>query len=305
MSKRRIIVAAIVLPSVVGLAVAFVRQSLPTYPYGRSHCCIIGMAMALQDYAESHDGRYPAGEPSPGASLTLLYRSHLVDANTLRGMTVPESTVAAILGNGGSLGANTCGWHYVEGLTRSDDARLALLYCGQPLGHNGQLTDGGRQVVFVGGQIEWVSGDQWTAFLAEQARLLARRSAAAKIGTPLVAVTIVLPDGSEAEQVDHYTLMEEQKGPLLSSSGSQSASGLRRSSLCFYHPPIQDGTILRTLSFSNLVSDPVTVTFANGVPDQTDVVFRMHPVETSPAPPSPLRSTDPDRKDDGSGQAEP
>ena len=31
----------------------------------------------------------------------------------------------------------------------------------------------------------------------------------------------------------------------------------------------------RTLSFSNLVSDPVTLTFTDGVPNVTNFVFKM------------------------------
>jgi hypothetical protein len=116
-----------------------------TFPYGHSHCCIIGMSFALEQYAEENGGTYPAGEASPEASLTLLYRSNYIDPDTLRGMTVPEQTVRRILQGGGLLGPESCGWQYVPGLTRADDLGLALLWCKSPLGHNGQRTkNGGR-----------------------------------------------------------------------------------------------------------------------------------------------------------------
>ncbi len=41
------------------------------------------------------------------------------------------------------------------------------------------------------------------------------------------------------------------------------------------HPPVLDGFVTRTLSFSNMTSDPVTITFTNGVPDVTNYIFRM------------------------------
>ena len=36
-----------------------------------------------------------------------------------------------------------------------------------------------------------------------------------------------------------------------------------------------NGSYTRILSFGDLVSDPVTVTFVEGVPDKTTVMFKM------------------------------
>ena len=93
MSKRHFVITIVLLASVVALGVVLLQPVLPRYPYGHSHCCIIGVASVLEQYAEAHRGRYPAGESSPEASLSLLYRSHLIDANLIRGMTVPEVSV--------------------------------------------------------------------------------------------------------------------------------------------------------------------------------------------------------------------
>ena len=55
MSKRRIplfvVLAAVGI--LVASAMAYYRV---TYPYGYSHCCIIGMSFALQEYAEENGG---------------------------------------------------------------------------------------------------------------------------------------------------------------------------------------------------------------------------------------------------------
>lgn len=241
------------------------------------------MMFSLDQYAEEHAGHYPTGQASPEASLSLLYRSNYVDANTMRGMTVSEKTVRRILEGGGLLGPETCGWHYTEGLTLVDDPQIALLYCKQPLGHNGEkTTDGGRQVLFVGGYIGQISGDEWKSFLQQQDELLAKRSDRAKSGKPLVDAIIELPDGRRVESVDAPYTMNEQDvgtGDSISSNGSSSGTPLNRYAIVWFNPPFNpdyNGRITRTLSFSNLVSAPVTVTFTNGVPDKIEEVFQMH-----------------------------
>ena len=145
------------------------------------------------------------------------------------------------------------------------------------LGHNGQRTkDGGRQVVFAGGDVRWVSGVEWASFLEEQDQLLHRRSERAQAGEPLVTAAIELPDATRIEGVEgHYSIRERSQGHDSSGSGSSSGSGLTASTLRWHWAPLQDGAVTRTLAFSNLISAPVTVRFSNGVPDVTNVVFKM------------------------------
>ena len=131
--RKRLVIVAIVLGTIAALASGWAAYHKWKYPYSWSHCCIKRMMFALEQYAEEHGGRYPAGESSPEASLSLLCRSNDVDAYTIRGMTVPESAVRPILQGGGLLGPDSCGWQYVEDLTRADDTRIALLYCKQAL----------------------------------------------------------------------------------------------------------------------------------------------------------------------------
>lgn len=148
------------------------------FPYGWSHCCDKQLMMALDQYAEDHGGAYPAGEATPEASLSLLYPKY-ADANLLRSKTVPLEVVQAILERGERLGPDTCGWHYVEGLRRTDDRRLALVWDKIGLGHNGQrLSDGGRTVLLVNMGYEYIPGAQWGSFLGEQAELLAKHGKA-------------------------------------------------------------------------------------------------------------------------------
>lgn len=275
--KKYLPIAAIVVGIVAVLVMVGSAYYKTKFPYGRSHCCISGMMFALEQYSVENAGLYPTGESTPEASLGLLCRSNYVDAYTIRGMIVPEDTVRKTLEGGGLLGPDTCGWYYTDGLTRADDTRIALLYCKQPLGHNGQRTkDGGRQVAFVGGSIEWISARKWSSFLQEQEELLSKRSDRAKSGSPLVRARIQIPDGRETESVDGaYEIYEESTGPDSSGSGTQSGNRLDRDTLVWFHPPLANGSVTRTVSFSNMVSAPVTVTFVGGVPDKTNVIFKM------------------------------
>lgn len=155
------------------------------YPYGMSHCCDLCLSSALHDYAAIHGGAFPAGEATPEASLSLLYREKidggpLADANLLRGKTVPESVVKEILERGELLTPETCGWHYVEGLRADDDPRLALFWDKAGLDHNGgRMADGGHIVLFVGlMERKHIPEAEWDEFIETQRKLLAERKTA-------------------------------------------------------------------------------------------------------------------------------
>jgi hypothetical protein len=247
------------------------------FPYGHSHCCIKSMMFALHQYADEHEGRFPFGQQTPEASLSLLFKGQYVDSYVLRGMTIPQHRVEQILTNGGLLGPDTCGWNYVDGLTRADNDGLAILWCKQPLGHNGQRNStGAREVLFVGDDIKWISGVEWPSFVAEQKKLLAQRSDRERGGVPLVSAEIRLPNSTiVTNQIGPYTLTEQTEGVDRTGSGSSSGSGMSPHDLKWWKPPIQSGSVTRTLSFDALTSELVTVNFKNGVPDRTNVVFQM------------------------------
>jgi hypothetical protein len=163
---------AVVVAMVLLFGIAYHRYK---FPYGWSHCCDKVLAMALLQYADEHDGWFPRGEATPEASFSLLYRQEPLLAYNLRGKTVPLATVQTRLEAGKLLTPETCGWHYVEGLRKDDDSRLALFWDKVGLGHNGErLSNGGHDVCFVSGYIEYVPGARWEEFLAEQEQLRAR-----------------------------------------------------------------------------------------------------------------------------------
>jgi hypothetical protein len=150
------------------------------YPYGVSHCCDRNLFHQLTDYAAEHGGVFPSGEETPEASLSLLYPKY-AGAKQLRGKTVPLEIVEEILQSGRHLGPETCGWHYVEGLTVKDDHRIAIFWDKIGLGHSGyRLPEGGHYVMFLSGFSEYIPESDWPAFLEEQETLLQQRILAKK-----------------------------------------------------------------------------------------------------------------------------
>jgi len=139
------------------------------YPYGWSHCCETQLSFALRDYANRHGGKFPDGGTTPEASLGLLY-PHDANAYLLSGKIAAPEETEAVLASGGPLTPQTCGWHYVEGLTTDDDPELALFWCKEPLDHNGGLSDG-YVVWTVSGSKEYVALNDWENFLTRQKEL--------------------------------------------------------------------------------------------------------------------------------------
>lgn len=182
--RRKAWTASLVLMSIVlgGLLLRqyFAYRHAALYPYGWSHCCDKGLYLALLNFADSHNDQFPGGEATPEASLSLLYKLGLADANLLRGKSVPETTVQEVLDRGELLGPDTCGWHYVDGLRKSDDSRLAIFWDKAGLDHNGQLLSGGGHIVWLlNSSHPHIKESDWPNFLAEQEQLHKQRKSSA------------------------------------------------------------------------------------------------------------------------------
>ena len=238
-----------------------------TFPYGWSHCCDIGLGSALEIYAQDHGGHFPFGGDCPEASLSLLY-SNYVDADLLRGKTVPLETVERAFAANGKLGPESCGWHYVEGITLSDDPRIAIVWDKVGLGHNGQrLKNGGHAIIRADGMRDFVSGTEWPKFLREQQELLAHRSQDAIRAFPALTASIRLPNGQ---------VLTNCPGPyqLVRDSGTQSGSNM---DLQWYHiyPENGENTWTLTLPDQKLRSKPVTFMVKDGRASPNSIIFEM------------------------------
>jgi hypothetical protein len=245
-----------------------------TYPYGWSHCCAKGVGFALREYATDHDGFFPVGGETPEASLSLLYSNYL-DAYTLRGKTVSLEVVQQALAKDGKLGPQSCGWHYVEGLTEADNPEIAIVWDKLGLGHNGQrLRGGGHEVVLLDGSTSGISAKRWPEFLERQKQLLAQRSERERKGKPALTARIRFPDGNLVDKYDGaFRLDKVTKSPDGEGSGSQSGTSVPLRFFRLY----EEGSITYqlTLPDARLKSKLVTITVSNSVASPDSIIFEL------------------------------
>jgi hypothetical protein len=250
------------------------------FPYGHTHSCDKILQMALLQYAEEHGGFYPAGEATPEASLSLLYPKY-ADASALSGKNVPVERVREILDQGKRLDPDSCGWHYVEGLTLNDDRRLAIFWDKVGLGHNGQrLQHGGHSVAFVGGHLDFISAQEWPQFLEEQEKLLANRDETAIKGKPILIANIRLPSGESSDHFDGAWQLDQSFQSFDGSSfgnGMHAGPSLSPSVLRWHRGKLQDGTITFVLSIPEKAwrSQAVTVQVRDGIATPSSITFEM------------------------------
>jgi hypothetical protein len=146
-----------------------------TFPYGWSHACSKGLMLDLTMYAQEHEHWLPYGEPTPEASLGLLYTNDLERASwMLGGKTIQHDIVKAQLEQARMISPDKCGWHYIEGLRDDDDPQIAVAWDkAEGLGHNGQRwPDTMHEVVLISGT-EFISKKSWPQFLVDQKKRLA------------------------------------------------------------------------------------------------------------------------------------
>jgi hypothetical protein len=104
--------------------VVFFRKSIA--PYGHREAFMRGMDRCLQDYAEAHQGSFPAGENAYSA-IAKLYPDYCFPCELLAGLSGNIEDVTNALRTGQSL-SNVTSWNYVPGLRQDDDPQIALLW---------------------------------------------------------------------------------------------------------------------------------------------------------------------------------
>jgi hypothetical protein len=276
---RWLVVPVAVVVGLFGSGYAWYRNN---YPFGHSHCCDKQLYSTLCNYAESNGGRFPAGEATPEASLSLLYGKVDFDPSYLLcGNSGSQSTVRQLLSQGKLLGPETCGWNYVEGLTLADDSRLALFWDKEGLDHfGGRLAEGGHIVMFVSGSREHIPATKWQSFLDEQARLRAQRSDQAKRGVPVLAAKVRLPSGKIVEEYDApFTLSCRTPNGFGESSGpSLSRESLRWWSLGELSGDEKEGEVSISLKLGDWRSDPVRAELRSGKFVPQTIILQLKPV---------------------------
>jgi hypothetical protein len=174
MRKKKSIAVAVVMV-LLGSMYGLYRYYYYSYPFGAVHRCDKQVWFALREYAEVHGGKFPSGEATPEASLSLLGRQY---AYLLPRRGVPTEVVEQMLDRGQLLDPETCGWNYVEGLRLDSNPELALFWDKEGLNEMGErLPEGGHYVSFVGWPCNYIPASRWDSFLEEQRKLLAKEKA--------------------------------------------------------------------------------------------------------------------------------
>ena len=173
--KRRVI--GLLAGGILLVALGVVGYHWYMYPYGYHPACARALKLALIQYAGENDGKYPEGEATPEASLSLLYPEYM-SGKILAGKSKSGAVADKILKAGGRLGPDTCDWHYVEGLTENDNMEIALFWDKTNIDHNGRRRFDGAHEVFRmwSGSPEYIPAKDWDKFLAEQEELLKERN---------------------------------------------------------------------------------------------------------------------------------
>jgi hypothetical protein len=239
--------------------------------------------LALETYAELNDGHYPAGAGSPEASLSLLYgEEYGINAEVLRGKTVPVEVVQAILDRGELLGPDTCGWHYVEGLTLADDSQIALVWDKVGLDHNGgQHSDGGHSVWFRGHE-EYIRGPDWPEFLRRQRELMAARTDAAIQGRPALSAKVRLPSGEVVDLFDAPYTLFVNRSDAFASGMTSAAEALSPDKLRWHRLDGGDYTLTLRLTLNGWQTPEIKVEVSNGHAAPDEIIFEMAPPTSNP-----------------------
>lgn len=180
------------------------------------------------------------------------------------------------------------------------------------LGHNGQrLASGAREVLFVGGDRQFISAAQWPGFVRGQEDLLEQKRRRITQGAPVMTGQFFFPSGSFRSSYDSPF---ELYGRLLpnysksayvyfSPSSSRDLHGhalLRRGSallpshLTWYRGDVPtNGVMEYIIVFEGHSSSTVVVEFTNSMPDMPSILFQMCGTwESIPTPINPVRSID-------------
>jgi hypothetical protein len=235
---------------------------------------LLQLGFALDYYAQIHDGHYPTGGGSPEASLHFLYRDGIADPEMLAGAIDPK-LVREHLENGLVLDRQTCGWHYVEGLTLRDDWRIAILWNEDSSDRVASGTQNAHLVVYLQDpSVHVVAARDWQRFLDEQQALLKLRTQAARDGVPLLSAQVRLPDGRLVKEYDAPFRIDEIRAD---GGGYLSGESIGRNDLRWWHAGDgalpSNGTVSFALTLGETHFKPVKVTISDGKPTPDRFVF--------------------------------
>jgi hypothetical protein len=139
--------------------------------------CMPQASMALVTYAHDHNGRFPYHTNGYGDALLML-TPDLAAPYCLTGPGYGTAAFDEAIASGGNVDERRCGRVYVQGLSQTNDTRIAILFdkVAAPPDHchfPRRLWHGfSRDVGFVDGDWRSVRVAKWPEFVREQVELL-------------------------------------------------------------------------------------------------------------------------------------
>jgi hypothetical protein len=157
---------------------------------------MLNLYFELENYANDHNGWFPKSKKGAFDALQELYPDYCQSGKELVGLSKDIDVTVKRLRAGQPLDEKLTSWVYVQGLKRSDDLNLALVWEDQTgidlMGR--KRKDLAHVVLLLSGEIKLIPITEWTTFLSEQESL--RKAAFAR-------------DVSEPSKVSNHNLDEK------------------------------------------------------------------------------------------------
>jgi hypothetical protein len=179
---------ALVLPVIA--IVAYVGTHPLVFMEAHAHC-IVFAGLQLEGYASEHQGQYPTHPKGYPSALLLLDEDCF---NALTGPGYDAAPLREAKRTSRELSEAECGRVYIQGLTRSSNPELVLLFDKQPTpgGDHCHLPQRlwaapGREVWFIGNGRSFVPESDWPEFARKQVELLVKEGYDRREGERLYA----------------------------------------------------------------------------------------------------------------------
>lgn len=180
---RQIVTAGLVLTTIIGVAVFVYVKSNPMIFnesfFGHAHC-ISAAGSSLGIYANDNSGKFPFHTNGFGdAVLMLLKHTQQTSVYFLTGPNDDGRILHDALIKGTDVPENLCSRIYVQGLSISNDASIAILFDRNPSpggdhcgGFRRMFAPLTREVLFVDGSHKSIAETRWPEFVTNQIKLL-------------------------------------------------------------------------------------------------------------------------------------
>ena len=140
-----------------------------------SGTCVRQIQISLAMYAETNNGVFPYHPDGYADAFLLLYPSYTSSCKALTGPYYNTSVLKATYESGGDVPEDVCGYVYIQGLSKSDNQNIIILF-EKVASHGGwhfsRGTPLGRRAMTLGGERKYLLNKDWDKIVSEQIKLL-------------------------------------------------------------------------------------------------------------------------------------